>query len=114
MRTSLSCNSLQIKTLNEGLLDLTDDCERFILRSFDAMETSAMHIYHSALPWAPESSLTRKLYEHELMGEAKLLNAVDTFWDACIRIIPVGKKAEAPVFSHDGALIIAYGEYYVK
>ena len=48
------------------------------------------------------------------MTETKLLNAVGTTWDACIRIVPVGKAAGALVFSHDGALIVAYGDYYVK
>jgi hypothetical protein len=73
-----------------------------------------MHIYHSALSWAPTSSLTRKLYEHELMTETKLLNAVGTTWDACIRIIPVGESAKAVVFSHKGALIAAHGDDCVK
>ena len=73
-----------------------------------------MHIYHSALLWAPTSSLTPNLYEHKLIGETKLVNAVHTTWNAFLRIIPVGKAAKAPDFSHDGALIIAYGECYIK
>jgi WD40 repeat protein len=96
-----------IKSPARGLLDLIDDCERFVLRSFEGIEQSAMHIYHSAIPWAPTSSLTRKLYEHELITETKLLNAVDAAWDACIRITSVGDPAKAVVFSHKGGLIAA-------
>jgi WD40 repeat protein len=95
---------------------LIDDCERFVLRSFDGIKQSAMHIYHSALPWTPTSSPTRQLYERELMTEAKLVNAVGHTWDACIRIIPVavGERVKAVVFSPSAALIAAHGECCVK
>jgi hypothetical protein len=56
-----------------SLLNLIDDCEWFVLQFFDVMKESTMHIYHSALPWSPTSSLTRKLYqrliESEVTGE---------------------------------------------
>ena len=106
--------SLQIKSSAQDLLDLIDDCERFVLRSFDGIKQSAMHIYHSALSWAPTSSRTRILYEHELVNETKLLNAVGPTWDACIRIFPVGENARTIVFSHQGALIAAHGYDWVK
>ena len=91
-------------------MDLIDDCERFVLRSFDGVEQSAMHIYHSALPWTPTHSLTRQLYECELMAETQLGNAVSPTWDTCIRIISAaaGEWVERVVFSPSGALIAAY------
>jgi WD40 repeat protein len=97
-------------------LDLIDDCERFVLRSFDGVKQSALHIYHSALAWTPTSSPIRQLYEHELMTEAKLLNAVGPTWDACIRIIPVAmdEHVEAVVFSPSGALIAVHQRCCVK
>jgi WD40 repeat protein len=108
--------SLLIKNPNQDLSNLIDDCERFVLRSFDGIEQSAMHIYHSALSWTPTSSPTRQLYERELMTEAKLVSAVGPTWDACIRIIPVaiGASVEGVVFSPGGALIAAHGECCVK
>ena len=108
--------SLQIKNPDQYLSDSIDDCERFVLRSFDGVKQSAMHIYHSALPWTPTSSPTRQLYERELMAEIKLVNAVGPTWDACIRIIPVavGEHIEAVVFSPSGALIAAHGGTCVK
>jgi WD40 repeat protein len=86
------------------LFHLVDDCERFVLQSFDAMEASAPHIYHSAVPWCPKSSLIRVLYSDQLTTEAKV-NAVDASWDDCIRTILVGGAVESLVFSHDGALM---------
>jgi len=105
-----------IENPNQDLSDLIDDCERFVLRSFDGIKQSTMHIYHSALSWTPTSSPTRQLYERELMTETKLVNAVGPTWDACIRIIPatVGDSVEAIVFSPSGALIAAYGKWCVK
>jgi WD40 repeat protein len=109
-------SSLKIKNPNQDLLDLIDDCERFVLQSFDGVEQSAMHIYHSALSWTPTSSLIWQLYECELMTETILVNVVGPTWDACIRIIPVavGKHVEAVVFSPSGALIAVHGRCCVK
>jgi WD40 repeat protein len=81
---------------------LIDDCERkFVLWFFNPIEASALHIYHSALPWSPTSSPTRGAYQSQLTTEAK---AVDTTWDACIRTIPVYDDVHKEVFSHDDAL----------
>jgi hypothetical protein len=85
--------------------------ERFVLRSFDVIEHSAMHIYHSTLSWSPTSSPTRQLYETEIITDAQVRNAVGTTQDACIRIVPVG---EGVVFSHDGALLATRGRGCVK
>ena len=108
--------SLLIKNPNQYLSDLIDDCERFLLRSFDGIRQSAMHIYHSALSWTPTFSPTRQLYEGELLTEAKLVNAVCPTWDTCIRTIPVavGESVKSVVFSHSGALIAAHGNFCVK
>ena len=72
------------------------------------------YLYHSALSWAPTSSRTRMLYEHEMVNETKLLYAVGTTWDACIRIFAVGEHAQVAVFSQTGVLIAARGYYLVK
>ena len=97
-------------------MNLIDDCERFILRSFDGIKQSAMHIYHSALSWTPTSSPIRQLYDCELMTETNLINAVGPTWDACIRIIPVGVgvHVEGVVFSPSGALIAARERCCIK
>jgi len=99
---------------SQDLLDLIDDCERFVLRSFDVIEQSAMHIYHSALSWAPTSSPTRQLYETEIIADVQVLNAVGTTRDACVRIVPVGEGVKTVVFSHNGALLATRGRGCVK
>jgi WD40 repeat protein len=48
------------------------------------------------------------------MTKTELVNAVGATWDACIRIIPVGERAKAVLFSHKGALIATHGEYCVE
>ena len=109
-------SSFQTKNPDQDLSDLIDDCERFVLRSFDGVKQSAMHIYHSALSWTPTSSSTRQLYEGELITETKVVNAVGPTWDTCIRIIPVAlrERVKRVVFSPSGALIAANGESCVQ
>jgi WD40 repeat protein len=68
-----------------------------------------MHIYHSALAWSPMSSLTRQLYQKQMMTEVNLVNAIDAQWDDCIRTIPIHDQPYDIVFSHKGsALAVAY------
>jgi WD40 repeat protein len=99
-------SSLQHQSPSSRLLKLVDDFERFVLRFFDVIEESAMHIYHSALPWSPTLSLTRKLYERQMMSEVKLVNATDAHWNACIRTIPIdGAGPTGIVFSPKGSAL---------
>lgn len=93
---------------------MIDDCERFVLWFFDLMEASALHIYQSALPWSPISSLTRRVYQRRSTAEAKVVNGVDTTWDACIRIIPVNDPVRKVVFSHKGTSIAILGLDRIK
>jgi WD40 repeat protein len=78
------------------------------------MEGSAMHIFHSALLWSPTSSLIRGIYQNQSTAEAKLMNAVDTTWDACIRKMPVYDRVHRVVFSHKGTLIAFLGTCRMK
>ena len=103
-----------MKSLDKPLLELVDDCKRFILRSFDGMEQSAMVIYHSALHWTPTSSPTRKLYEQDIRNDTKLMNASAVTWDTCTRMIPVGNSPKGVVFSPKGTLFAAWGDDWAK
>jgi WD40 repeat protein len=98
-----------------GLLNLIDDCERFVLGFFDVIEESAVHIYHSALLWSPTSSLTRQLYSGQMTTEVKLVNAVDAQWNVCIRTISIPNYSLAVTFSHSGsALAVISAEEELK
>jgi len=88
---------------------MINDFERFVLLFFDVMKQLAMHIYHSALPWTPASSIIRGLYENELTTEARLLNAIDTTWPACVRVIPTEDPVMGIEFSPSGTLIAVTG-----
>jgi WD40 repeat protein len=103
--------SFQAKSSASSLFALADDCERFVLKFFDVMEQSAMHVYHSALPWNPTSSVVRRLYRSDLMMEVKLVDAVDDAWNACIREIRVNGEPHAIIYSPTGALIAVYTRY---
>jgi WD40 repeat protein len=77
---------MQAKASDEDLLAIVKDSERFVLRFFDAIELSAPHIYESALPLSPSSSLVRALYLDQVSMNAKF-SGIDDAWDACIRTI---------------------------
>ena len=47
---------------NEELLETSRDCFRFIIKFFEPINVSAVHIYHSALELSPLSSIVRRLY----------------------------------------------------
>jgi WD40 repeat protein len=91
-----------------------DDCYRFVLGFFDVIEESAMHIYHSALPWSPTSSLIRKLYQKHITTEVKLVNAIDAHWNSYIRTIPVRNSINQIVFSHGGSALAVVSRNHVE
>jgi WD40 repeat protein len=98
--------SLQHQILPSRLLKFVNDFERFVLRFFGVIKESAMHIYHSALPWCPMSSLTRQMYERQMISEVKLVNAIDVHWDACLRTIPLDGEATGRIlFSPKGSAL---------
>jgi hypothetical protein len=105
---------LQCTSPSSSLLNFIDDCERFVLQFFDPIELSAMHIYHSALPWSPASSLIRQQYQRQMTTEVKLLNAIDRDWDPYIKAIPIDKTAIAMTFSHNDSALAFVSKEYIK
>jgi WD40 repeat protein len=100
---------LQHPSLPPRLLKLIDDFERFVLRFFDIIKESAMHIYHSALPWSLTFSLIRELYGRQMMREVMLVNATDAYWNFCIRTIPFdGADPKGMVFSPKGSVLAVF------
>jgi WD40 repeat protein len=102
---------MQAKVSDASLLAIVKDCERFILRFFDVMELSATHIYESALPLSPSSSLVRALYQDQVSMDVRFC-VIEDVWDACIRTIRPQSKAICVAFSHRDDLI-AVGEGHV-
>ena len=61
-------------------LDLVDDYHRFVIAFFDVISTSAPHIYHSALPLSPKTSLVRKHYKSYAHPLAKVVHGLPVSW----------------------------------
>ena len=64
------------------MLDLANDCFRFVTGCFKTISTSSPHIYHSALVMAPKNSIVRKLYESHAQPFARVVRGVPMSWDA--------------------------------
>ena len=63
------------------MLDLTNDCFRFVMGYFEVINSSAPHIYHSALAFAPENSIVRKLYESHAQPFIRVVRGLPVSWD---------------------------------
>ena len=64
------------------MLDLADDCSRFVTGYFEIISTSSPHIYHSALVLAPKASIVRKLYyEPHAHPFVRVVHGLPVSWD---------------------------------
>jgi hypothetical protein len=77
---------MQAAPSDRNLSAMINDSQRFVLRFFEVMECSALHIYESALPLSPSSSFVRGLYLDQMSTDLKI-SIIDDSWDACIRAI---------------------------
>ena len=73
----------QIKTSPEikPLLDTASDCFHFVTEFFEVISTSATHIYNSALPLTPKSSVVRKLYGRFIHPSPRVVVGLPASWD---------------------------------
>ena len=62
-------------------LCLVRDYSRFIITFFDVISLSAPHIYHSALPLSPQTSIIRKLYKQYTRPLARVVRGLPSSWD---------------------------------
>ncbi|KAF8493168.1 hypothetical protein F5888DRAFT_1908745 [Russula emetica] len=67
-------------------LDLVNDYFRFVTGFFEIISTSAPHIYHSALPQSPRTSIVRRLYERYVHPLMRVVWGVPVSWDPAIAI----------------------------
>jgi hypothetical protein len=59
------------------------DAWRFISMFYDTIRRSALHTYHSALPFIPARNLFYKIYKKD-MCDVQLLNGGPERWDALV------------------------------
>jgi WD40 repeat protein len=100
--------------MSSRLLSLIIDCQRFVVGFFDVIEESAMHIYDSALPWSPTTSITRQLYLGLTTTQVKLVNAIHTYWETYPRTIPTHRDISTIAFSHNGSALAVVSDVDVK
>jgi WD40 repeat protein len=90
---------------------MLSDLSRFTLEFFPPMNTAALHVYYSALSFAPTHSLVRKYFVKELKDSVRVINGIKPSWSHCIRIMKGhSSTVECVSFSPDGKLI-ASGSY---
>ena len=65
-------------------LDLVNDCFRFVTGFFSIISTSSPHIYHSALPLSPKTSIVRRLYELHAHALTRVVYGLPTSWEESI------------------------------
>ena len=77
--------------MDEQLLDTARDCFYFVTRFFEPINTSATHIYHSALELSPASSTVRKSHYHRrLTPFPRVVVGISHSWDPSIAISNTG------------------------
>jgi WD40 repeat protein len=85
------------------LPDLATDCLRFTLHFFQLMQMSAQHIYHTALPLSPETSVlrlrfleSRSSWEEDWTTRYASYSSIPATWGPILRTI----KDDSGCFTH--------------
>ena len=63
-------------------MDLARDCSRFVSTYFDIISASSPHIYHSALPVSPKTSIIWKLYASHAQPFIRVAYGRPDSWDS--------------------------------
>ena len=65
-------------------LDLARDCARFTITFFSVISSSAPHIYHSALPLSPQTSIIHKMYKHHASPFFRVVQGLPVSWEPIV------------------------------
>ena len=65
-------------------VNLVNDYSRFVIAFFEVISTSAPHIYHSALPSSPQTSIVRKLHESCIRPLARVVCGLPISWEPAV------------------------------
>src|ERR1700679_3483117 len=68
-------------------LNLVRDYLCFIIAFFEIIDTSAPHIYHSALPPSPKTSVVRQLYKQYAHPLARVVQGLPVSWEPAIATV---------------------------
>ena len=90
-------------------LDLVSDYSRFVTGFFEVISTSAPHIYHSALPLSPGTSIVRRLYGQYAHPFTRIVRGVPTSWDPTLATTRCSYLIWRTVWSSCGKFIAVRG-----
>ena len=91
------------------------DAQNFVLKYFDAIQQSALHLYHSALPFCPTTSLLRQHHQNLLTEEVHVKLGLDEDWETTFRTIKTkSSRLSSVIFSQDGSLIATSGDHSIQ
>ena len=65
-------------------LDLARDCARFTITFFGVISSSAPHIYHSALPLSPQTSIVHKMYKQYASPFFRVVQGIPVSWEPIV------------------------------
>ena len=77
------------------ILDLVGDYTRFVIKFFEVISTSAPHIYISALPLSPQTSIVRELYKQYTRPLARVVRGLPTSWEPVVTAVHQGVVGDA-------------------
>src|ERR1700753_1022983 len=65
-------------------LNLVEDYIRFVIAFFEVINTSAPHIYHSALPLSPRTSITYKTHKQHASPLVRVVQGMPNSWERVV------------------------------
>ena len=68
-------------------LDLARDYSRFVVAFFELISASAQHIYISALPLSPRTSMIHKVYKQHARPLANVVHGLQSSWDPVVAAV---------------------------
>ena len=87
------------------------DAFRFISKSYDIIQRSALHLYYSALPFMPTKILLSNVYKKE--DNLWQLGGGPEQWDALVAV-PTHDNIYRIAFSLDNAYLASWAEHGIK
>jgi len=95
-------------------LDLVNDCLRFVIAFFEVIDASAPHIYHSALPLSPPTSIVHKLYEPHAHPFVRVARGLPISWKSAIATVYHDAMVETAAWSPCGRFVAVAPLYSVE
>ncbi|KIL57558.1 hypothetical protein M378DRAFT_87719, partial [Amanita muscaria Koide BX008] len=96
------------KSTPSELHQLLSDGLRFVLRFYELIERSALHMYYSALPFTPTDSRLYCQYKVETKHNLCRVTGGPEKWDPLLANLTVGSSVRGTTFSLDNTMFVAW------